>query len=353
MRLARHVAALSAVALVAVACGDGGNGDTGDSAEGRDSAEGTGDAEGGDALTLTFGHNAPGDSPTGEAAERFAELVAEKTGGEVEVDVFPDNQLGDNPDLVEQTGFGGIDLSLAGLGVLGPFVDGYNLMQVPFLFESQQHINEVVAGEIGEELAAELQQSQGIVLLDQSWDRMPRQLSGDAPIAVPSDLNGLVLRTGTDAAAQTFDLLGASPTSVPLDETYTSLEQGMIDGVELPTDYMFNLSIYEVNSTMTMNNHTYGTQFLAINEGTLESLSDEQQDALYEASAEAGEFNDEETAALQDAYRERLEDAGMEIYEPSDDERAQFIDMVEANLDQLEQIWPDAEGLGQRILDAR
>lgn len=341
-----------AIALVATAC-------QADDAEEVDAdtsgaTDSNGDVEpSGEAMSFTFGHNAPGDSPTGEAADYFAELVLEMSDGAIEIEVFPDNQLGDNRDLVEQTTFGGIEFSLAGLGVLGPFEDGYNLMQVPFLFENQNHINEVVSGDIGRELADAMRENEGIVLLDQSWDRMPRQLSSDFPIETLSDLSGLILRVGTDAAAQTFDMLGASPTSVPLNETYTSLEQGIIDGVELPTDFMFNLSIYEVNATLTMNNHTYGTQFLAMHGDTYEGLTEGDQQILTEAAQEAGVRNDELTAEQEQGFVDQLEDAGMEIFEPSDAQRQEFIDAVEANLDELEAIWPGAQGLGQRIIDSR
>ena len=303
------------------------------------------------AQTLQFGHNAPVDSPTGEAAERFAEIVSERTNGELQIEVFPANQLGGNREMVEQTSLGALDMSLAGLGVLGYLSDGYNLMQVPFLFRSQEHAHAVVEGEIGQEIAEELREQTGILLLSQTWDRLPRQLTANKPVTTPADMEGLLLRTGSAGATEGFRLFGARPTSVPLNEVYLALQQNVVEGVELPIDYIVNLSVPEVNTHLNMLNHTYGTQFVAINEMRFNALSPEHQQVLREAVEEAGLYNNQLVEEQGGMFLQAAADQGMTVVEITEEQYETFAEIIRANIDEIESVWPGSRGLGERILD--
>ncbi|WP_158738086.1 TRAP transporter substrate-binding protein [Alteribacillus sp. YIM 98480] len=302
---------------------------------------------------LRLGHNAPPESPTGQAADKLAEIVEENSEGNITIEVYPENQLGDNRDLIEQTSVGGLDLSMAGLGVLGDLAPEYNFMQIPFLFESQDHIHKVVESDIGEELAEQLVQEHDLRLLTQSWDRLPRQVSANKQITSPEDLNGFLIRTGTKGATETFSILGAKPTSVPLKEVYLSLQNNIIEGVELPPDYMVTNSVAEVNSHLNMTNHTYGTQFIAMNEMIFNELPEQYKTIINEAVQEAGNYNNELTEEETGEYLEDLEENGMEIVELSDEDREKFTSTVQENIEELEQVWPEAEGLGERILNTK
>jgi TRAP-type transport system periplasmic protein len=301
-------------------------------------------------VNLKFGHNAPGESPTGMAAEKLAELVKEKSGGTFTIEVFPENQLGDNRNLVEQTSIGGLDMSMSGLGVLGYLAPEYNFMQIPFIFRSQEHIHKVVEGEIGLQIADMLKKDKDILLLSQSWDRLPRQVSANKSITTPKELENLLIRTGTKGATETFSLLGAKPTSVPLKEVYLSLQNNIIEGVELPADHMVNSSVAEVNSHLNMTNHTYGTQFVAINGRVFNDLPKEYQDILMEAVTEAGKYNNQLTQEEEGSYLTQLEEQGMEIVQLTQEQHDAFTAKVKNYIAELEAIWPEAKGLGEKIL---
>jgi tripartite ATP-independent transporter DctP family solute receptor len=305
------------------------------------------------AQTLQFGHNAPVDSPTGQAAERFAEIVSEKTNGRLRIQVFPANQLGGNRELVEQTSLGALDISLSGLGVLGYLSDGYNLMQVPFLFRDQEHAHAIVEGVIGEEIAEKLRQQTGILLLSQTWDRLPRQVTANRPITTPGAMEGLLLRTGTAGATQGFRLFGARPTSIPLNEVYLALQQNVVEGVELPIDFIVNLSVPEVNTHLNMLNHTYGTQFVAINEMRFNSLPAEYQRILRDAVDEAGLYNNRLVEEQADMFLQAAVDQGMTVVEISEEQYQRFAQIIRANLKEIESRWPGSRGLGERILDTK
>ncbi|WP_353248607.1 TRAP transporter substrate-binding protein [Salinisphaera sp. T31B1] len=302
-----------------------------------------------DPLTLHFGTNAPVKSPSGRAVEKFAALVHERSQGQITVRIYPANQLGSNRDMVEQTALGGLDMAMEGLGILGYVEPVYNLLQVPFLFDSQAHIHKVLDGPIGQRLAASILENRNIKLLSQTWDRLPRQLCSKQPIRSPADMANVLIRTGSKGATQTFKLLGAKPSSIPLNELYLALQNNVVSAVDLPADYLYNLSLYEVCPYMDVINHTYGTQFVAMNRRVYDNLPDAYRDIIEQAVADAGRFNNELDRTLEAKYARQLSDHGMEIVHISPAQHAAFSEQVADDIDELEAIWPATKGLGAEI----
>jgi len=235
-------------------------------------------------------HNSNVDQDTDKASRKFAELVEKKTGGQIKVVIYPRNQLGSNRELLEQVKLGSLEMTLMGLGTMGYLVEEYNFMQIPFAFRNQAHIHSVLDSEIGKAIERSVG-SKGFVLLSQKWDRLPRHLAGKKPVQKMEDLKGLKIREGTPAFHEGIKLYGASPVKVDLNEMYIALQQGVVDAVELPLDYVFDYSIHEAGKYLSLTYHTYGTQFVAINKATFEGLSPENQRALLEAAREGAEYN--------------------------------------------------------------
>lgn len=302
-----------------------------------------------DDLTLHFGTNAPVKSPSGRAVEKFAEMVHERSNGQITVQIYPANQLGSNRDMVEQTALGGLDMAMEGLGILGYVEPVYNLLQVPFLFDSQAHIHKVLDGPIGQRLAASILENRNIKLLSQTWDRLPRQLCSKKPIHSPEDMAHVLIRTGSKGATQTFKLLGANPSSIPLNELYLALQNNVVNAVDLPADYIYNLSLYEVCPYMDVINHTYGTQFVAMNRRVYEKLPDAYREIIEQAVADSGRFNNELDRSMAAKYAKQLAEHGMEIVDITPAQHAAFSEQVANNIDELEAIWPATKGLGAEI----
>lgn len=306
-----------------------------------------------DPITLHFGHNAPPTSPSGRAVERFAEIVDEKSHGKIDVRIYPANQLGDNRDLVEQTALAGLDMSMEGIGILGYVEPVYNFMQVPFLFRSQAHIHHVLDGPIGQRLADKILENRNIKLLSQSWDRLPRQLCSNQPVRTPDDLANMLVRTGSKGATRAFKLLGAKPTSIPLNELYLALQNNVVSAVDLPADYLYNLSLYEVCPYMDRINHTYGTQFVAMNRRVYDELPTAYRRIVTEAVAEAGRYNNKLSRDLESVYVERLEKKGMQTVSLTEAQHQRFIDRAQEHFDELEALWPGTEGLAAEIAQTK
>ena len=295
---------------------------------------------------LKYGHNTKADQPTGIAALRFAELVKEKTNGEIEVQVFPANQLGKNRQMVENIKMGAQDFATLGLAALGYIDRNYMMMQVPYVFRSQEHIHKVLQGPIGKELKKGLFDKQKIVLLAQDWDRMTRHVGGTKAIKNIEDLKGYKVRAGVLPPIAGFKALGASPVKIPLNEMYVALQQGVADGAELPIDYFYNYSIYEVAKYLNLTYHTYGTQFLATNNRLWSSLSPEHQNALQEAADEAGAFNNEMVKNLQADYLKKLKDKGMIMVDTDVD---QLGNILKNNIGSITENWPGTQAMYDRI----
>ena len=296
--------------------------------------------------TLKYGHNTKENQSTGKAALVFADLVKKKTNGEIIVQVFPSNQLGNNKQMVDNLRMGALDICTAGLGTLAYLNDAYMIMQLPYAFRSQEHIQKAVSGEIGQELKAEFVQKHGIVLLAQDWDRMPRHIAGRKPIKTLEDVKGYKIRCGTLPAINAFKMIGASPVDISLNEMYLALQQGVVDGAELPTDYIYEYSIYEVSKYFNQTYHTYGTQFLGINKRVWDSLKPDQQKAIQEAATQAGIYNNQLDASVQDDYLVKLKKAGIEFV---DTDVASFRKVVAGRIGEIAKSWKDGAKLFERI----
>ncbi len=294
---------------------------------------------------LRLCHNSNTDSATDMASRRFADLVEKKTQGQLKVIIYPRNQLGGNRELLEQVKMGSLDMTLMGLGTLGYMVEEYNFMQIPFAFRSQDHIHKVLDGEIGKTIEKNVG-AKGFFLLNQKWDRLPRHIAGKKAIYKIEDLKNVKIREGTPAFHEGIKLYGASPVKIDLNEMFIALQQGIVDAVELPLDYIYDYSIHEAGKFLSLTYHTYGTQFIAMNKKAFDVLTPDLQKALLEASQEGALFNNQLTWSQEDDYLKKIEKAGVKINKP---EYSQFPKVLEANIGVLEKKWPACQGLFAKI----
>lgn len=268
--------------------------------------------------SLRFGHyGASGDSVTA-AAERFAELVAEKTDGSVAIELYPNAELGNSNAMLEGVRLGSIDMITVGNPYFTAIIPQLNLLDLPFLFQSDAHAFAVLDGEVGQALMSEME-SQGVHGLA-FWELGFRSLTtADTPVQVPDDLEGLKIRTTPNQAhIRAFDMLGANPTPMPFAEVYSALQTGAIDGQENPVNHIYANKLFEVQKHLSLTRHAYTTSPLVINVNAWNGLSENVQAALSDAALEAADFqrelNDEEDQTALDAMREE----GVEVIDDPD-----------------------------------
>ena len=270
--------------------------------------------------TLRFAHTQPTSDTHHLAAEFFAERVAELTDGQVTIAIHPAGELGNDPGILEGVRLGTIDIGQTGNPFYTRFAPKLNVLDLPFLFESYDHVYRVIDGEVGEELLAELEQNRmkGLGF----WEIGFRKITNSVrPVATPSDLEGLKIRTTPNPAhVQAFEIWGASPTPMAFTEVYLALETGTVDGQENPLNIIRSNRFQEVQSHLSFTDHAYTVSIVSMNLPKFEGLPAEHQEALLTAAREAAAFQREANRNQDDEALEDIKSAGVEVLEDVDRE---------------------------------
>jgi tripartite ATP-independent transporter DctP family solute receptor len=190
-------------------------------------------------LVLRYADNQSSGYPTVEAAKYLAALVKERTGGRIELRVYPDSVLGSETSVMQQMSYGGIDMSRFSLGTLYRFFPELWTLQLPYLYTDNEHMWRVLDGEIGDMY---LRNIAGDRIVGLAWyDAGARSFYTRSPIASISSLRGLTIRVQeNDMMSRTIELLGAEAVQIPYEDVYSALQKQRIDGAEnnLPS-YVF------------------------------------------------------------------------------------------------------------------
>ncbi|WP_324764559.1 TRAP transporter substrate-binding protein (plasmid) [Sinorhizobium meliloti] len=263
---------------------------------------------------IKAGHGTTTGHPTHFALVRFAELVSEKTNGDVKVEVYPDRQLGEEREMVEGLQFGSVDMAVVSTGPLLAFAPEIGIVDLPFLFRDSPHVYATLDGDVGKDLLGKFD-TRGIHGLAW-WENGWRHLTAKKEISKPEDLTGLKLRTMQNPVHMAaFEKLGASPVPMVWGEVFTSLGQGVIDAQENPITVIYVNSLWEVQSHLMLTGHVYGPHVALFSKMKWDSLTPEQQAAVSEAAAEATGFQREKAAELEKDYLAKLKEKGMTVVE--------------------------------------
>lgn len=266
-----------------------------------------------DTIELRLGHVNSSTDPWQTSAEEFADLVNENTDGAVEVQVFPGAQLGGDRDMVEGMQIGSVDLTLVA-GVLSSVEPAMTMLEIPYMFTSQESLNKALDGPGGQQLSEGLLEK-GIRNL--AWlDRGPRELTANRPITNPGELDGAKIRVPEiPAAIDAWQAMGANPTPMAFSEVYGALQQGVIDGQENPYAIIESSTLYEVQRYVMQTDHVYGYVMLAMSEDAWDKLSPEQRDVVVEAARTVRQNHNARTAADEQKYQAELKEQGMTFVE--------------------------------------
>ncbi|AWI74278.1 C4-dicarboxylate ABC transporter [Parazoarcus communis] len=262
---------------------------------------------------LRLSHNAAPGNPKAEASLKFAELVAQKTGGRVKVEVGGSAQFGDDAESLTNMRLGTMAFSANSQGTTSNIVPEFGLLGLPFLFRDLEHAYKVVDGPVGEKLG-EYADKKGLVLLA-LWDNGIRQVSNNVrPITKPDDLAGVKLRTPPDPMTLSiFKSLGANPAPLAFSELYIALQQGVFDGQENPLMNIYSSKLFEVQKYISLTGHKYEATPLLASKMIFGTLSKDDQKAVREAAVEAGTLNRNMSLAADADLRKKLADAGVQL----------------------------------------
>ena len=225
--------------------------------------------------------------PIVTGGQKFADLVAQKSGGKMQVKLFPGGVLGGDVQVLSAVQGGTVDMTSMNSGILQSQVKEFAIVDFPFLFNDPKEADAVLDGPIGKALADKLPEK-GLVHLAY-YDLGFRQLTNSKrPIKTIDDIAGLKIRViQSPIYIDTFGALGANPLPMPITEVYTAMEQKTIDGHENPFTVIEANKFYEVQKYLTGSRHIYNPQTMMISKKTWDRLNKEEQDILLAAAKES------------------------------------------------------------------
>jgi TRAP-type transport system periplasmic protein len=288
------------------------------------------------AETLRLSHNT-GDSTTWhKGAEKFGELLAERTGGAMEVRVFPNAQLsgGDQMRQAEMVGRGALDLVVTSAINVTPLVPEMAVFSLPYLYSSYEQVDATTQGAPGE-ILADILLEKGIVVLAWGENGFREVTNNVRPIRSPDDMRGLNMRVAGPMYIDVMNALGANPQQMQWGETMSALQQGVVDGQENPIGaVIIPQQVYEVQKYLTAWHYSYDPIFLGISQAKWDSYDAEMQTILRETAQEAMAYQRQITREGTASGIEFLREKGMEVYEPTAEELAAFRTATQPAFDQ-------------------
>lgn len=240
------------------------------------------------ATTLTLGHGAAPGNPRTLAAEAFAKMVAERTNGEVTINIAGSEQLGNDVSMLTSMRTGALDLTANSQGAASGLVPEIAALGLPFIFKDAAQANQVMQGPIGATLAEKFS-GVGLIALDW-WDNGIRHITNaKKPIETPADLSGMSIRTPADpVTVDIFQALGAATQQIPFGELYIALQQGVVDGQENPLANISSAKLFEVNKFISLTGHQWQATPFLMSTFVTAKVTPEQLEVMKTAAKEAG-----------------------------------------------------------------
>lgn len=281
-------------------------------------------------MTLKFGHPYNETHPLALGAQRFADIVGEKSGGNIEVEVYPNSTIGSSRDLVESMQIGVVDFALVPTTNVATFYSPLDIFYLPFLFRDSEHAYAVSDGPVGEQLYAGLLEETGIRTLAMFESGFRTITTADTKVETPDDMNGIKFRVVNNPLnVATFKALGANPTPMAISEVFTGLQQGTVDGQDNPVGNVKAFGFDKVQDYITLSNHQWaGIMFLA-DDKMWQDLPSEVKTLFKETAIETQNWERKEINAVEAKYLEEMEADGMTVTRLTPEQSAAFQEAME------------------------
>ncbi|MGG4169292.1 TRAP transporter substrate-binding protein [Rossellomorea vietnamensis] len=296
---------------------------------------GSDEASGGEAgkkIKIVAAHNQTSpDNPYQTGLLKFKEVAENKSDGNIEVEVHAGTIGTEESELVEKLKLGAADVVLVSPGFMTQTgIKEIDLLALPYLFDSYDHWEKTVDGEVGEEMAKLInEKSNNDFKLIGYWSAGVRHYYGKKPLEKMEDIKGMTFRTQTSGVvADYWKKVGAIPTSIAWGELYQALQQNVVDSSENSYPYFVQQNHHKTDNGkyITETAHDYTTRFLLVNGKKFDSYSKEQQDIIIEAAEESVKAEREAVYAQEDEYKQKAIDEGAKVNQI---DREPFIKLAE------------------------
>ena len=300
--------------------------------------------------TARFSHVLSTSSEFHLMAQRFRDLMDERTGGRFRVVIYPSGQLGGERVAFEQIQAGAVQVAITGTPVLSGWVPETQVFDLPFLFETRDHGLRVMNGPVGDwwrELLLERTGVRSLGFLDYGFRHVYNR---HRPVETPGDLAGLKLRVLQNATyLASYSALGVQATPMNYGEVYSALQQGVIDGGEANAIGFVSSRLHEVAKFYSFTSITYNPITLLVNEPFYRSLPPDIRETVDLSAADALGYQSEVARRMEASALEEMRANGVEISRP---DLAPFAPAVRPRIwDEFAVRLPDGEALIARLLE--
>lgn len=269
-----------------------------------------------------------------ELGLRFAQLMEAYTEGEVKIHLFPNGQLGSEQETVQNCRLGTLDYSIVAVNNITPFSPTVGVFTLPYLILSLDDAVKLTQGSIGQKLAENTIRDAGVRLLGWAYSGFRVLTNSKRPVHTLKDLKGLVIRVPKNAIMiASYKSWGVNPTPMAWDETFTALQQKVVDGQDNPYITNYVMKFYEVQKYITNIRYVFSLEPLMISEALFQKQSPKMQKTILRAGKDAMEHERQFILLKEDEIKRELIKKGMEIMDPADNEK-EWIEKATTN------VWP-------------
>ncbi len=293
-------------------------------------------------LKLRLGHVFAIGSPVDQASQDFARLLKERTGGEVEVTVFPNSQIGGDESLARDLTRGSLDLAFVNPGSLSgldPLLDFHYLPYIVTSFDEADKIfynpKGILQTTLREAMAKHRMETLGFFELE-----FRAVTNSKHPVEKPADLEGLKLRVPGSAGIRDFFIAaGAQAVAMPFPELFTALQQGTVDGQDNGASITYNSRLFEAQKYMTTTNHVYAMGAIAASQRLWDRLSDEQKEIFRRTAGEVAAAEIKANRELNAGYLKKIAEGGVKVSTLSPEAMKGFREVADKVWTKLEPVY--------------
>jgi TRAP-type transport system periplasmic protein len=259
-----------------------------------------------------YANNLPEAHPMNIRAKEMSAAIKTETNGKVDLQVFPNNQLGSDTDMLSQIRSGGVEFfTLSGL-ILATLVPAASINGIGFAFPNYDTVWKAMDGDLGAFIRKEISKA-GLVVMDKIWDNGFREItSSTRPIASPDDLKGFKIRVPVSPLwTSMFKAFDSAPASINISEVYSALQTKVVEGQENPLAIISTAKFYEVQKYCSLTNHMWDGYWFLANRRAWEKLPEDLRAIVAKNINAAGMKEREDVAKLNANLRKDLEAKGM------------------------------------------
>ncbi len=263
-------------------------------------------------FTLKFANNLPVSHPMNVRAKEMAQKIAEQSKGRIDFQIYPNNQLGSDSDMLSQVRSGAIDYFTLSPLILGTLVPSAQISGVGFAFKDYGQVWAAMDGDLGAHVRSQIAKT-SVFAFDKIWENGYRQITTSSrPINSPADLKGLKIRVPTSPLwTSMFRAFDAAPTSINFSEVYSALQTHIVEAQENPLAILTTAKLYEVQKYVSMTNHMWDGFWFLSNRASWAKLPAEVRKVIEDQITAAALKQRTDVAALNDSLEKDLTAKGI------------------------------------------